>query len=366
MANIANTRAVSHAVPPAAANENLLRPLKNLLQARFPTVRSSHLTEAIAVGLGHKSHAGFLANPPFPAPWRALLIHKSFEPELFRQRLIGLGYPVQPDFQFAQPAPIPVPPKQYLDWLSELRELDRNPGRAGLRISALHKNCAEMVAGTFGLGRLEVRDNKAVKVRWKAGIDYGSCLPNWGAVVNANSRSWIEFPGTDHERRFYQDLPLTNGQIAQYQSAVLSMPYKDAQLKMDEIAAFAGRIGWTCSVHPEWSWHAPGETTLLLFKRSTPPSLTLHAWQRSFKRWIVENRASLSKSAGATRRKVIADIATCQHLPLNLVDFEDCRERYLKEFVSDLYGEERPGMAFIFRRLMEQWAQELEQQTRGG
>ena len=130
--------------PAAAANENLLRSLKNLLQARFQTVRSSHLTEAIAVGLGHKSHAGFLAQPPFPAPWRALLIHKSFEPELFMQRLIGLGYPVQPDFQFAQPA-LNLVPTNYLDWLSELGELDRNPGRAGQRISTLQKNFAAIV-----------------------------------------------------------------------------------------------------------------------------------------------------------------------------------------------------------------------------
>jgi hypothetical protein len=61
---------------------------------------------------------------------------------------------------------------------------------------------------------------------------------------------------------------------------------------------------------------------------------------------------------------VIADIAACQHLPLDLVDFEDCRERYLKEFVFDLYEEERPGMALIFRRLMEQWGREFEQQSR--
>ncbi|WP_421953359.1 hypothetical protein [Polaromonas sp.] len=365
MANIEKPRAVSHAAPSVAGNENLLRPLKNLLQARFPTVRSSHLTEAIAAGLGHKSHAAFLADPPFAGPWRALLIHKSFEPEPFRQRLAGFGYPIQADFRFDRPAPTPMPPKQYLDWLSELRELNRYPGGAGSRISALHKNCAEMFAGTFELGRLEDRDDKAVKVRWKAGIDHGACLPNWGAVVNATSRSWIEFPGTDHERRFYQNLPLTSGKIAQYQSGAISMPYKDASIKMDEIAVMVGRIGWTCSHHPEWSWHAPGETTLLLFKRSTPHTLTLHAWQRSFKRWIVESRAKLLKRAGVTRRKVIEDIAACQHLPLDLVDFEDCHERYIKEFVSDLYDEERPGMALIFRRLMEQWAQELGQLSRG-
>ena len=365
MANIENSRAIAYTVPSAEGYENLLRPLKNLLQTRFPTVRSSHLTEAIAAGLGYKSHAAFLADPPFPAPMRAFLIHKSFEPEPFRQRLAGLGYPVQSDLRFGLPEPTPVPPRQYLDWLSELRELGRNPTGFGSRISALNKNCAEVFASTFGLGRLEDRDNMAVKIRWQAGVDHGSCIPNWGAVVNATHQSWVEFPGTDHERRFYQDLPLAKGQIAQYQSAMVSMPYKNETLRMDEIAALAGRIGWTCSIHHEWSWHAPEKTTLLLFKRSTPPGQTLYAWQSSFKRWIVENRARLSKSAGATRRKVIADIVECQHLPLDLVDFEDCRQRYLKEFVFALYEEESPGMGLIFRRLMEQWAQEFEQPNPG-
>lgn len=154
MPNIQNTRAVSHAIPSAAGNENLLRPLKNLLQTRFPIVRSSHLTEAIAAGLGYKSHAAFLAKPQFPGTLGALLIHKSFEPEPFRQRLAGLGYPVQADLRLDLPEPTPVPPKQYLDWLSELRELDRNPDRVWPRIYALRKNCAEMFASTFELGRL--------------------------------------------------------------------------------------------------------------------------------------------------------------------------------------------------------------------
>jgi len=32
-----------------------------------------------------------------------------------------------------------------------------------------------------------------------------------------------------------------------------------------EAAHFAGRIGWTCSTLPEWSWYAQGSTTLVLF-----------------------------------------------------------------------------------------------------
>ncbi|WP_371435191.1 hypothetical protein [Polaromonas sp.] len=352
MVTIANR----HAAFSIAGNEHLLRPLKNLLPARFRTVKSSHLTEAIAAGIGYKSHAAFLADPPNPSPLRAFLIHKSFEPRPFQRRLSSFGYPVQADFRFGPPEPSPVPPQQYLEWLDELRRLNSSAARDEARIKRLKRNCVEVFANTFSLGHIEDRYNKAVKVTWNTGVDHGSCLPNWGAIVNAAHKSWIDFPGTDHEHRFCQNLPLLNGQIAQYRSAVVSMPYKDAKLDMDRITSMAGSIGWTCSVQEEWSWHAPGQTTLLLFKRTTPHDMTLQAWQKSFKRWMVENRARLMKSAGGTRRKVISDIVDCKHLPLDLVDFEDCRERYFKEYVFDLYEEERSGMALIFRRLMEQWA----------
>jgi hypothetical protein len=262
MANFDNTRAVSHPIPSEAGSENLLRPLKNLLQARFPSVKSSHLTEAIAAGLGHKTLAAFVANPPFPSPLRSFLLHKSFEPEPFRQRLIGFGYPLQEDLQFGVEEFAPVPPKQYLDWLNELRQLERNPERVWPRIRVLRKSCADMFANTFSLGRLEDRDDKTVKVRWSAGVDHGACLPNWGAVLNAAHRIWVEFPGTDHPSRFYQDLPLSNGKIAQYLSAVVSMPYTGpggSARGMDESAALAGRIGWTCSVHRDWSWLHQGK-----------------------------------------------------------------------------------------------------------
>ena len=82
------------------------------------------------------------------------------------------------------------------------------------------------------------------------------------------------------------------------------------------------------------------------------------AWDKSFKRWMVENRSRLMKSASATRRKVIEDIVSCRHMPLDMSDYEDCRERYLKEFSMHMYDMGDNGMALVFKRLMEKWADE--------
>jgi len=89
----------------------------------------------------------------------------------------------------------------------------------------------------------------------------------------------------------------------------------------------------------------------------------LQAWERSFKRWLLDNRSVLNKGAGSTRKKVIADIADCQHLLLDLKDFEDCRERYLKEFAPQLYYGRGEGMALVFARLMDSWTQQWPQEA---
>lgn len=358
MAQLAPTRPYSHTTTPVADFETSLRPLKNRLHARFPAVKSAHLTEALAAGLCFNSNAALRASA-MPLP--DLLALKTFEPERLHKRLVDFGYELQPDFQFGPPAASPAPPEHYLEWLQELQELEQFPDRVWPRINALRRACADEFAKTFALGRREDRDDKSVVRRWGVGIDHGACLPNWGANVNTAHGSLINFPGTDHRQRFCQALPLANGKVVEYESAMVSMPYaaKDGLPREHEAAArLAGRLGWTCSIHTEWSWYAVGNTALVLFKRTTPHALMQRAWENSFQRWMVENRARILKSASSTRRKVIEDITSCQHLPLDVADFEDCRERYLKEFALHMYDMKDRGMALVFKRLMEKWGQE--------
>lgn len=334
------------------------RPLKSRLQAHFPTVKSSHLSEAIAAGLGYNTNAALRAAQTGPDGWQ--LKFKRLNATTFHQRLIELGYPLQPDFTFGSPQVLPAPPAHYMEWLQQLRELERAPDERWPRIHALRKQCAREFAKTFGLGHLEDQDDKRVIKRWSPGIDHAACLPGWGEAFNSNRGGLIDFPGSDHRTRFYESLPLASGKFVEYQQAMVSMPYADVTglpNKLDEAARLAGRIGWTCTVLPEWSWYASNATTLVLFRRSTLHMAMLHAWEGSFKRWLIENRSSLNKSAGSTRKKVIADIVDCQHLPLDLQDFEDCRERYLKEFAAHLYYGRDEGMSLVFKRLMETWAQ---------
>ncbi|QFZ83531.1 hypothetical protein GFK26_12560 [Variovorax paradoxus] len=360
MAQFIASASVAAQVSNAVESGSTLRSLKNRLQARFSTVRSSHLSEAIAAGLGFSTNAALRAALAGPQTW--MLEHKKIDTMVFHRRLVELGYPLQSDFTLGPLAASPKPPAHFLDWLDQLRELEKAPSGRGGRISALRKQCANEFARTFELGYPEKEDDKRVFKRWSIGVDHTASLPGWGEKINCQRGGAVEFPGSDHRRRFYESLPLTNGKVVEYQRAMVSMPYVDAMdmpLSLEEASHLAGRIGWTCTVLSEWSWYAPGSTMLVLFKRSTPHSTMLQTWERSFKRWLLENRSTLSRSAGATRKMVMADIIDCQHLPLDLRDFEDCRERYLKEFAPHLYYGRNQGMTAVFNRLMESWTQQL-------
>lgn len=332
-----------------------LRRLKNRLQGRFPFVRSSHLSEAIASGLGYNTNAAMRADLPDKA---FVLAHKPLDAERLRLRLVELQYPLREDFS-TEAAPDPQPSPDYLARLAELRRLQENPEHVGGRIRRLRAECATQFAQAFRLGHPEVTDDKRVAQLWYVGVDHGACLPDWGGLANSRMGAGIDFPGSDHRAHFFQDLPLARkGKHCEYQTAFVSMPYSDRSdlpSKLKQAALVAGRLGWTISVHSDWSWYQAGETELVLFRRTTPHEQVLGEWEHSFSRWALENRSRLVKSGGEVRRMVLEDIISGQHLPFDVRDFEDCRERYLQEFAVHLYQDSSDEMGVEFRRLMQKW-----------
>ncbi len=339
-------------------SEAMLRGLKARLHARFPAVGSSHLAEALASAQGFQTYAALRADMVDPLNWP---LGRSFDIQRFRGRLLRFGYPVQPDFSFGEATALPAPPADFLRNLDALKSLFAATDHDYSRIRPLQDECAEMFADSFDLGELRTGADRPAVKRWSAGIDHAACLPGWGEEINHRVGGRMEFPGTDHQRDFFKRLPLSDGKFVEYQTAMVSLPYKDRDGKtpqIDAAAARAGLVGWTCTELPEWSWHMPGASSLVLFRPVSSHGKTLAAWEFSFKQWLLENATRLKRSAGSTRRKVIADIVDCQHLPLDLRDFEDCRERYLKDFAAHLYYETDAGMATVFENLMSQWRTE--------
>lgn len=334
--------------------EHALRRLKTRLQARFPLVKSSHLSEAIASGFGYSTNAALRADLPVKA---FLLTHKRVDAKRLRERLVELKYPLREDLSTDAPPDL-QPPPHYVERLAELRRLQENPEHVYGRIERLRAQCAADFATAFGLGHPQVVDDNSVAQRWYVGVDHGSCLPGWGELANSRLGGGIDFPGSDHRVHFFQDLPVARkGKHCEYQTAMVSMPYAGPWLadRLKEAPLVAGRLGWTMSVHTAWSWYQAGQTELVLFRRTTPHEHVLREWDSSFQRWALENRSRLVKSGGEVRRMVLEDIISSQHLPFDVRDFEDCRERYLKEFAAHLYEDSSDEMGLEFRRLMQKW-----------
>lgn len=334
-----------------------LHSLKNALQDRFPAVKSSHLSEALASALGFRTHASLLADLRNATGDQKYL---QLDSGLFLSRLQQLGHSADKTFSFdkfnfgSKDTGIP---SDFQALISRLVALEAAPQSQSYTLHLLRRHCATIFGKAFDIGYPEPldEDKKRVK-RFTCGIDYKACEAGWGDIVNPY-HAMIDFPGSDHRVQFCERLPLSNGRYVEYTAAMVSMPYTESTRieKLPEARAMAQRIGWECTQLDEWSWYAHGATALILFRRKSSHAEMLDAWNGSFKQWLMEYKSRLMKSAGDTRRKVILDAIDCQHLPLDVRDYADFRERYLKEFAPRLYHTKGDSMAKIFEKLFDKW-----------
>ena len=110
-------------------------------------------------------------------------------------------------------------------WIARPLKLEERPDGRYPAIYALRRECATLFAKTFGIGYVEPsEDDKRMVVRLARGIDHKGCKPGWGGAVNTNNSS-LDFPGSDHQVRFYERLPLSSGKYVEYSTALVSMPY---------------------------------------------------------------------------------------------------------------------------------------------
>ena len=340
-----------------ALSQATVRSLKNALQDRLPFVKSAHLSESIATAAGFRTHAALLAYTSSTTAVPLVFLGE----EAFVRRLHELGYAGIEPFAFSSIwlGGLSVP-EEARNLIARILELEERPEGRYKKIHALHRECATVFAKMLGIGYVEPLDDDRLMVkRLGRGIDHKACRPGWGKVINTN-RDSLDFPGSDHQVRFYERLTLSNGRYVEYSTALVSMPYKGS-FRMRELPAaqvLAERTGWQYAELADWTWYAAHATTLILFRRSTTHEEMLRMWPMSFKRWLIENRSRLLKGASSDRRHVVNDAIACQHLPLDVESWNELRERYFKEFAPDMYFSEDEPMARAFRKLFEKWMKE--------
>lgn len=340
-----------------ALSSTSVRALKNALLDRFPFIKSAHLSEGIAATAGFRTHAALLSH--LQQSVAEPLVVLNHEP--FLQRLKELGYPDISNFEFNSVwndgAGVS---EEVRDLIERLLKLEENPEGRYPEIYSLRRQCSKLFAKAFGIGHLEPLDKERLLVkRFSRGVDHKAAQPGWGKHINTHNPS-LDFPGTDHQVRFYERLPLSNGKYVEYSTALVSMPYKES-FRIPELPrakALAEMIGWQYMELDEWSWYAARKTTLILYRRTTTHQEMLQMWSTSFKRWLIVHKSRLKKGASQDRRHVIEHAIDCQHLPLNVETWEELRERYFKEFAPSMYYSEDSPMARAFKKIFEKWLSE--------
>jgi hypothetical protein len=340
-----------------------LRPLKNALRDAFPTAKSSHLSEALAAGLGYNTYAAQLASHKTALATTLL----TMRPAAFYARLQQLGYSVDQSVSLAAihvgAAGTSLPEAFRADQAQLLELLDSTAPTAPQERARLRRRLAVAFGTAFGLGHIETSGSgKGVVEQLQVGIDYKACMPGWGAVANQDHTN-IEFPGQDHMQYYYEYLPLDSGKRIEYCTARVSMPYlkEDGSVpSFTEAQDLAKLIGWRVELAPEWSWHMAGSTGLVLFRRSTSHTEMVRQWAGSFKKWLFENKSRLVNGRDSLRRQVVNDMLTCPHFPLTVASYEELRHTYLEQYAPYLFRGQDHRITDYMSQLFAKWSSEKE------
>lgn len=320
-----------------------LRSLKNAIKDQLPSVKSSHVSEALAYALGFNTNISLVNRlVRLPAGWTTALGE-----ERFFARLGQLGYVGPPAISFDVLIPNAGMPAEFAHWLAQIATVQKQSSIDAYAVFALQDKCKAAFGEYWNLGRPHpISDDSGSVLYLERGVDHSACQPGWGKVVRSLGFD-MNFPGTDHPVLFYERLPLSDDRYVEYSTALVSMPYLAASDKIQQLPkakSIAELLGWECHVLPQWTWYVPFSktpsehaTTLVLYRRKENLEDIRRAWATSFKRWVIENRDRLEHSGSSYTYAAVGEVIESPHFPLNVQTFDELRTRYLNEFSATGY-----------------------------
>jgi hypothetical protein len=226
----------------------------------------------------------------------------------------------------------------------------------------LQQSFAQHFSEVFGVGLhgsvVDALDPRPRRI-WP-GVDHTALIVDQ-CRVHAGKRS-VHFPGQDHAQYFFEMLPLAGGRHVAYCIAVASMPYPDREsgtlTELRRSIDYATGIGWTCSVHPEWTWHHP-KTQLVLYQRSQPRAELRRQWEGSLQRWLNEHEkwieSQLIRLDLLPASDFVSDLAGDQHMPLDVTSADDFMDRYWDHFVAGPFSRTDPLIREAITALLSMW-----------
>jgi len=187
----------------------------------------------------------------------------------------------------------------------------------------------------------------------------------------------IEPPYKDHEERFYVTFPLPTGGVVAFCSALVLMPYRfdgfdgfdDEKWleKVKEIKQYADIVGWCCTEHSEWSWHAPKSTGLVILQPKTPMYEILSMFEKSFRKFIIENEKIYELEMKPRLSEVVNLIANDACFPLDVESFDDLYNGYIRKYCRmryDFEDQDDKELIQAYKFLFSEWKKDVSAMSR--
>lgn len=174
----------------------------------------------------------------------------------------------------------------------------------------------------------------------------------------------IEPPFLDHEDYFYHLAPLsTRAASYAFCSAITFQPYiGDSRQRLadmrEKISSYAEDVGWMATEHPEWNWYFPGKTTLFLLIPKTTLRETIHQFDESFKKFVVERVKRYELMNIPRIQDVLERIVYDDCFPLDVKSFSQLNMQYIAKFLRmrlDMEDPEDRELIAAYEFLFAEW-----------
>lgn len=233
------------------------------------------------------------------------------------------------------------------------------------RVSVAKKKeqLATLFANMFHLGIPEHKlPIEAIQIKDGINADLNHCDLRSNLVRNSVINNHIQMPFDVDNYRFFHLYKLPTGYYIAFCSAMVSMPYIEmlSDENQEKIFEAASTVGWQSTIHNDWSWQDPNKTGLILYQPKTPISEKVDSFEKSFRRWVIENQVILQQEKFVNKerlKKVIEHIAYDNTFPFEVKSFEELCSKYLGVFFDITPNEDDGGVlqkrAYNF--LFEKW-----------
>lgn len=233
----------------------------------------------------------------------------------------------------------------------------------GVSVADKKENLASLFANKFQLGipehKLPLDD---IQIKDGMNVDLNHCDIRSDLVTKSVMSNQIQMPFDRHYYRFFHLYKLPTSYYVAFCSAKVSMPYIEVlnDDNQEKIFETANAVGWQSTVHNDWSWYYPNKTGLILYQPKTPISEKINLFEKSFRRWVIENQVILQQEKFGNKvwmKKVIEDISYDNTFPFDVNSFEELCAKYLGVFWY-ITPEEDDGIDWqkrAYKLLFEKW-----------